>query len=207
MNFEKYTNEKKLKFVKIINDASISISDLLENLLNWSRAQSGNLRIQPGFINICILINENIQLVSELAKNKSISLQFESSQKEFKTIMDKNMIDAVLRNLLTNAIKFTPENGHISVDAKKLTEVLEVSVTDNGVGIKGEDIQKLFDKTSHFTTYGTRNEKGTGLGLIMCKDFIELHAGTLRVESEVNKGSSFIFTLPLKQPTDIYEIV
>ena len=128
-------------------------------------------------------IQKNIVLVSNVGKNLIIDA-------------DENMLKNILRNLISNAIKFTPKNGRIEVNAEEKEFGFEISVTDNGVGIKPGNIEKLFKIETSFTTRGTENEKGTGLGLLLCKEFIEKHGCNIWVESEEGIGSTFYFTLP-----------
>jgi signal transduction histidine kinase len=110
---------------------------------------------------------------------------------------DENMIRTVIRNLISNAIKFTPKNGTVKVAARALDDQISISVSDTGIGMTEEAIEKLFKIETSFTSRGTENEKGTGLGLLLCKEFVEKHGGTIRVESEPGKGSRFQFSIPL----------
>ena len=147
-------------------------------------------------MNLYLLSNETSGLLSQLAKNKSIRL-INQIPENISVDVDKDMMNTVLRNLITNAIKFTHKNGTviISVDETKKQDFIEVSVTDTGVGIPKDKIDDLFRIDKNTSTPDTDNEKGTGLGLVLCKDFVEKHGGKIWVESEVDKGSKFIFTL------------
>jgi signal transduction histidine kinase len=116
---------------------------------------------------------------------------------------DPNHINLVVRNLISNAIKFTPKNGQISLKSRQDADFCEIAVVDTGVGMSTENVAKLFNKASHYTTYGTSGEKGTGLGLLLCQEMIEKNGGTIWVESEVSKGTTFIFRLPWQAGKDL----
>ena len=200
-NFREYDNDKIEEQLKIIADSSDNALSILENLMIWSRSQRGKLEFNPALTDIRKCIVENIQMVEDQAKIKKINISFEYSD-ELPVYCDKNMIDTVLRNLLTNAIKFTPREGNISIGIKTGDEEIEISVTDSGVGIKKENLDRLFRLDGNLTTNGTENEKGTGLGLILCKEFIDKNGGKIWAESEPDKGSRFVFTLPRQNTSD-----
>ncbi len=191
-----FTEEEKLEFIELMKDSAKNIYSLLENLLEWSRSQRGTIQFEPSTNNLNNIIDENINLAKPTADNKKIKILNQIDSTIFLNI-DKNMITTVIRNLLSNAIKFTPENGIIKINAKKYEDKIEVSVIDNGIGMCQDTISKLFRIDVNVTTLGTLKEKGTGLGLILCKEFVELHKGKIWVESEVNVGSTFKFTLPI----------
>ena len=188
-------------FIKCIHDSSIKTYRLLENLLTWARSQTGKLKFSTEIINLSTLINETISLLEEPARNKNIKLIL-NEEKDLLIKADKNMIDTVIRNLVSNAIKFTPKGGVISVKSQTIIDennqkFAQFSVKDNGVGISQELQSKLFKITENVTTKGTEEETGTGLGLILCEEFIEKHNGKIWVESEVDKGSKFSFIIPI----------
>ncbi|HEY4656294.1 MAG TPA: tetratricopeptide repeat protein [Cyclobacteriaceae bacterium] len=167
---------------------------LLNNLLDWTLLQMDKLSLQAARIDLSKMIDENIQMLGSL-QSKQISL-INNVREESVAFADSNTINLVLRNLITNAIKFTNDGGSVIIDAKEQEKDWLVSVHDNGIGIS-RDVQRiLFDKTSPYTTRGTANEKGTGLGLILCKEFIEKNGGRIWVESKEGKGSTFWFTIP-----------
>ncbi len=168
--------------------------DLLDNLLEWSRSQTGKLEIDPENFSLKEMVDDTIDLLNENAKRKSINVLNEVPVHVI-IFADKNMTSTVMRNLLSNAIKFT-DGGNVRIEAKDLDNFVEVTITDTGVGIKQENIEKLFRLEVEFSTRGTANEKGTGLGLILCKEFIEKNNGEIYVESEEGKGTSFVFKLP-----------
>ncbi len=167
---------------------------LLNNLLDWTLLQMDKLNLQAGKIDIFNIVEENIQLLSSV-QGKDIRLINEVPKSTI-GFADSNTINLVIRNLMTNAIKFTNDGGKVVINARDKNAELLISVTDNGVGMTNEVLKMLFDKTAPYTTRGTANEKGTGLGLILCKEFIEKNGGKIWVESEEGKGSTFFFTLP-----------
>jgi signal transduction histidine kinase/predicted negative regulator of RcsB-dependent stress response len=167
---------------------------LLNNLLDWTLLQMDKLNLQPTRIDLQKLVDENIQLLGTVP-NKQIILHNNIPAGTF-GYADSNTVNLVLRNLITNAIKFTNDGGKVTVSAEDQDTEWLISVKDNGVGMNDDVIKILFDKTAPYTTRGTANEKGTGLGLILCKEFVEKNGGRIFVESEVGKGSTFSFTLP-----------
>lgn len=168
---------------------------LLDNLLGWGRAQSGNISINKEKVNLADLVN-SVYLIHKKnigAKN----IEFLNNVEKGTTICaDLNTITSVLRNLLSNAIKFTPNYGSIIISSVNLENLVRIEVKDTGVGIPVENIPKLFDSTQHLTTYGTNSESGSGLGLNLCYDFVKRNDGEISVESETGKGTSFYIDLP-----------
>ncbi len=182
-------------FADKIHEAAGSVFSLLENLLRWSRIQSGKIPLRPVSFNILHKINQVINLLSNNAENKKIKIINEVSLMPL-VYADEDMTFSVVQNLLSNAIKFTCPEGIITIHSAEKENEIEISVADNGVGIKEEDINKLFRIDSHHTTYGTNDEKGSGLGLILCKEMIELNGGKIGVASKPGEGTTFLFTLP-----------
>jgi signal transduction histidine kinase len=182
----KHTKELKVRFNHT--------RTLLNNLLDWTLLQMDKLNLQAAKINLFRLVEENIQLLGSV-QEKKIEMINEVPSNAI-GFADSNTINLVIRNLMTNAIKFTNDGGRVLIAAKEQGREWVVSVSDNGVGIKPEVLNILFDKTAPYTTRGTANEKGTGLGLILCKEFVEKNGGRIWVESEEDKGSTFYFTLP-----------
>ena len=180
---------------EIIHASSQRAMDLLMNLLEWSRSQTSRMEFYPEYVEMVTLINEVIELLGDLAQQKSISIH-RDLPRNMLAFIDKAMISTILRNLISNAVKFTRPGGRIVISAELKNAELIIAVCDNGVGIKKESIEKLFRIDENHSTLGTQNEKGTGLGLILCKEFIEKHGGKIWVESEVGKGSAFYFTIP-----------
>lgn len=167
---------------------------LLNNLLDWTLLQMDKLNLQPGRIDLHKMVEENVQLLASVP-NKEIKL-INQIHPETLAFADSNTVNLVLRNLMTNAIKFTNDGGEVVIDAEDRGNEWLVSVKDNGVGMNDDVLNILFDKTAPYTTRGTANEKGTGLGLILCKEFVEKNGGRIQVESEPGKGSTFSFTIP-----------
>ena len=194
-NYDSLADDEKMDFIKQIEESSKGSFQLLENLLLWSRAQMGGLKYEPEKINLKIVINECISLLSLYAKNKNINTASNLDYDIF-VYADLYMVKTILRNLINNAIKFTKNSGSIVVSAKMNGSYVETSVTDNGIGIAPNDLAGLFKLDVKFRNYGTNKETGSGLGLLLCKEFIEKNGGEIRVDSKVNIGSNFIFTLP-----------
>lgn len=192
-----YRIEDFRETVDILAQTTDEVFGLLENLLGWAKSQSGNLAVIPEDIRINELVNSVYLLHKGSIQQKKI--HFEQII-DIETIVkaDLNMLKTVLRNLLSNAIKFTPEGGTISVKTHLTDEYATISVSDSGVGIPTENLAKLFDDKQHLTTYGTNNEAGSGIGLILCNSFVKKNNGRLLVESEVGKGSLFTIELPLR---------
>ncbi len=187
--------EKKEKVFEIILKSSEKGYRLLQNLLQWSQAQTGKITSKPTKFGLKTFIADNFELSSTQAKAKNITLV--SSISDTTTVFtDKNMLDTVIRNLISNAIKFTPVNGKVELLSEEKDSEVEISISDTGVGISPQDIEKLFRVDINHSTIGTGEEKGTGLGLILCKEFVEKNGGKIWVESEVGKGSQFHIRLP-----------
>jgi len=170
---------------------------LLENLLLWSRSQTGIIEFIPSELNFFEIVQENIFLIEPTAKKKNITLQ-NNVDKEVNIYADENMLNTILRNLLSNALKYTNINGTITIDTEEKEKEIWVIVTDNGIGIEPKILSKLFSVSSIQSKSGLNGEKGSGLGLIICKDFVERHGGRIWVESELGLGSKFFFTIPQK---------
>ncbi len=193
-DFEVAESEKYLGF---INSSTKNTLILLDNLLNWAKSQTGQLSFKPEKIILSEIVLEIIELKKLLAKAKNISLHYSTSDK-FEVYADKNMLRVVLRNLISNAIKFTKPEGNINVFAILEQNQVEISISDNGVGMNEATQNKLFKLDTNTSTSGTANEIGSGLGLILCKEFVEKLGGNIWVESEIRKGSTFSFTIPHK---------
>lgn len=183
------------KYAKIIGQSSQRALDLLMNLLEWSRAHTGKMEFSPENFELVHFINEITLLHDNIVVQKSITLK-KDLPPELMVCADKQMISTVIRNLISNAIKFTRQGGEIIILAEKRVKEIFVSVSDNGVGIAPGRIEKLFRIDESDSTPGTNNEKGTGLGLILCKEFVEKHGGEIWADSIQNEGSVFCFTIP-----------
>lgn len=192
---EKKNFEKSKVFANIIHQSSKRAMDLLLNLMKWAQAQSGRMEFKPEYFEINAIVDEIILLMNDNAKQKSILIT-NTLPPSIQVNADKEMISTVLRNLISNAIKFTRSGGKIIITTKESQNELVVSVSDSGVGIPKERIDKLFSLSESFSTPGTLKEKGTGLGLILCKEFIGKNNGKIWVESVVGIGTTFYFSLP-----------
>lgn len=195
-NAQQYDKAKIEHFSHIIADSSKHVFDLLENLLAWARCQTGNIQFKPTEVAIDDLVAKSIQLLSEFAQRKDISIVL-TSQSKAKVLCDPNMINTVVRNLISNAIKFTPAGGLIEISSKQQNGQVFISVTDNGVGMTPEQVEKLFLLGEQISTSGTNNEPGTGLGLFLSKDFLTMHNSTLTVHSTKDVGTVFGFALKM----------
>lgn len=196
-DYDTLSEERKKSFARNINNSARHLNNLIENLLQWSRSQTDRLVYSPEVADLNSLINENIKLSKTHAQSKNISL-INNLNSERLVFCDKNLINVVFRNLISNAIKYSPEGGKVETGIFQAAGngMLTVYVLDYGIGLTQEDINKLFRIDQNTKFIGQSTEKGTGLGLILCKEFIEKHGGEIWVESEINTGSRFLFTLP-----------
>jgi len=193
--YDNYQNEDHIRFSQLIYESSKNTFDLLTNLLHWSKSQLGNIELFTEETNLYNLLSENIEPLKLMIKRKEISLHNDVNR-DITVMIDVNTIGVVIRNLLTNAIKFTPRGGAIRITSNSKNDKINIIFSDTGVGIKREGIVYLFDVNKNSSNLGTENEKGTGLGLLLCKEFTELNKGTISVESEFGIGTSFTISLP-----------
>ena len=198
-NESDFTKNELVDNINVLKNSSKATYKLLENLLTWLRSQKGEIEFNPTQNNLFNVAQTNIDLFAFNAENKRIKISNEINP----TIsfgFDKEMINTVIRNLINNAIKYTRENGQISISAKEINDCIEISVHDTGIGMNSEEAEVLFlTVNSQNRKDGTRGEKGTGLGLLICKEFVGIHNGKIWAESKPNKGSTFRFLLPGKQ--------
>jgi len=181
----------------VVNELNYT-TGLMENLLQWAKSQMQSNSVRPQKLDILKIISEVKQLLTIQAEAKGIKLEFKPDQVLY-VYADRDMVNLVLRNLISNAIKFTPENGRIQIKVQEKRSFIQVCVSDNGVGISSENLNKLF--TEYYTSKGTSDESGTGLGLMLCKEFLSKNGGQMKVESQEGKGSTFSFTLPRSEYT------
>ncbi|MCK5718792.1 MAG: hybrid sensor histidine kinase/response regulator [Thiomargarita sp.] len=201
-NNDKLTAESKEKYINNILTTANKGFNLLSNLLEWSRSQTGQIQVNFISIDLHKMVQRNIELISEKAKLKQV--QFNTNIGETTAFADINMLDIIIRNLLSNAVKFTPSQGQIEITTRKIeNNFVEISVVDTGVGIPKEHVGKIFRIDANYTTQSTDNEKGNGLGLLLCKEFAEKNHGTIGVESEEGIGSRFYVQLPIDNIEDI----
>jgi signal transduction histidine kinase len=183
------------EYAAMINTSAIQTYRLLENLLEWASAQRGKLEFLPVSVNLYELVKDEFNIAEEMANGKNIELTCHIDESIIISA-DKNMLRTILRNLISNAIKFTHKNGKVEVAARIFSQNAEVSVSDTGIGMSDETMSKLFKLDANLLTRGTDNERGTGLGLFLCKEFVERHGGKIWVISNVGKGSTFKFIIP-----------
>jgi len=185
------------EYLGLINSSAKNTLTLLDNLLNWAKSQTGTIIYKPEETNLPAIISEILEVSKSIAKIKNISIDYTQTDVA-EVYADVNMLKTILRNLISNAIKYTHSNGEITISALQNQNNIEITVSDNGVGMNEETRNKLFKIDTNITTTGTANEKGSGLGLILCKEFVEKHGGEIWVKSELGKGSAFIFSLPFR---------
>ena len=200
-NYETLTDPERKEFIHYLREAVDTLYQLLENLLNWSVSQRGVLQLFPSKLQINNVIEDVLLLFSQQAQIKNISLRFENKTPE-PAYADAETVKTILRNLISNAIKFSPLGGNVIIktalhENPDGSPMYEVHISDGGVGIPPEKQEIIFENPMEVKTKGTSNEKGTGLGLLICKDFVNKNNGQISLKSEPGKGSTFIFTLPL----------
>lgn len=198
-DYDSMDNEQRKNIIKEIRQSSVHIYNLLINVLEWSRLQTRRVDFDPEKISLGNKIDEIKNLLFVNAINKEITIHNEVNPDCF-VFADDNMLRSVLHNLLSNAIKFTRQGGYVKFRASLAGNFYVVNVIDNGIGISQDDIGKIFSIGIQYSTKGTSNEQGTGLGLTLCKEMIEKHGGSIWVESTLGAGSSFRFTLPRFKP-------
>lgn len=192
---EEYSTNEIEKYLDIASNSANKTLSLLDNLLAWNTLQNIDKIYSPVRLNLYKLVDEEIENQSIRAAQKEIVI-YTSINPDLVVVADIQMIRSVVRNLISNALKFSNTGSEITVSASEKDQFVEIQVEDNGVGISAEDIKRLFNPEMRYSTQGTLNEQGTGLGLIICKEFVEMHGGRISVESEPGNGSRFKITLP-----------
>jgi PAS domain S-box-containing protein len=193
--FKTLDDEEKIEFVGSVYNLTQGAYKLLENLLHWARLQTGNIIFNTDFFNLSEALKPQIYLMQESAKKKNIHVKSLLDTKIF-VIADLDMLQTVVRNLISNSIKFTNPGGEIYITAEDLNEKVQICVEDTGIGMSKENIQKLFRIGKSFSTKGTGKEEGTGLGLLLCKEMVDMHKGEIWAESEPGKGTKMFVTIP-----------
>ncbi|GAB4314331.1 MAG: hybrid sensor histidine kinase/response regulator [Bacteroidales bacterium] len=183
------------QLIGMLRNTTNETYDLLENLLLWSRRQSAMMKPDFSEADINEIAEKTLHVLQPVAESKKISLVLDTRNAGRHTV-DKNMISTILRNLTSNAIKFTPEGGTITISCSTVKDALQIKVADTGIGMSREDCKKLLNPHEHFTTKGTANEKGAGLGFQLVQEFVSAHNGKLEVDSERGKGTTFTITIP-----------
>lgn len=190
------SNEEIKSIVHDIKESSTMLSKLIENLLQWAKLQMGGLKTEPSAVNLRDVSDSVIYSMKFNAETKSIELE-NNLQPELFVFADVNMITTVFRNIINNAIKFTPRGGKVTVSARHENGSVAVTISDTGIGINTNDLERLFKTDRKFSTPGTEMEAGSGLGLILCKEFIERNSGRIWIESRKDSGTRVNFSLPL----------
>lgn len=200
LNVERMDRHKLQEYLDSMHDSSSAVYELLVNLLNWARTQSKHIECHPANFNLLRMIRQNVRLLENQIANKHLRLQLDLDQ-HHRCYADFNMIDVVVRNILSNSIKFTDYNGTITIRSAAATNgSIGLTITDTGIGMRKEQLKKLFSLDKKNIAAGTAGEKGTGLGLVISKEFLEINNGTITVESTPGKGSTFIIWLPAGDP-------
>ncbi|HOV13149.1 MAG TPA: hybrid sensor histidine kinase/response regulator, partial [Spirochaetota bacterium] len=192
--YDSFDKEKILEYIKKIYSSGKIVYNLLDNLLEWSRSQLDNFNITITRVNLKDIIENVFLSLKDIASNKNINLICDLTSDLFVNA-DIYTITTVIRNLVSNSIKFTKNSGFVKITYIELENEFEICIEDNGIGISKDNIEKLFSSDTNFSKNGTNGEKGTGLGLIICKEFIEKNGGNIRVESEENIGTKFLISL------------
>ena len=197
-DYDAYNDTERKHVITGMYQAAKNMFKLLENLLQWARSQTGSIERRPAAVDVSLQVDETLVVFHSQAEQKGITLR---NRVPAKTLVwaDQNMVAVVLRNLISNAIKFSRQGDSVTCAAKEQAEMVEICVQDTGVGIAGEDQDKLFRLDTKYRTPGTQSETGTGLGLILCREFIQKNGGAIWVRSEPGAGSTFCFSLP-KEP-------
>lgn len=186
-----------IEYSEMISNTTVRTNTLFTNLLDWSANQTGDFKMKPLFINLDILLTDVIGILHDHQQKKNISIDRKNT--DIEVYADPNGLKTILRNLLSNALKFTPDFGQVTISAIKFDDKTVISILDTGIGIKNEILPKIFKNDVYITTQGTNREKGTGLGLSLCKDLIEKHNGSIWVESDSKEGAKFCISLPNNQ--------
>lgn len=186
-------DEIKLLLPDVVKDLS-GTTDMMENMLQWAKSQMKGETLTPDVLNMTEIVKNLLRALNIQATNKQIDLQLMKSEIVY-AFADQGMMETVLRNLISNAIKFTPPEGSISIQLQEAGDFIEASVTDTGIGMNEETMNKIF-ASEYFSTKGTSNESGTGLGLMICRDFVRKNGGEISVKSTPGKGTTFTFTVP-----------
>jgi signal transduction histidine kinase len=197
-DYDELTSDEIKEMIKILRNSSVNVFDLLKSLLEWAQTQTDRMVYEFKNIDFYETSIKIVDILKTTALNKNILIKNEVKENTF-VFADEKAIETVLRNLITNAIKFTKPDGTIKVETDIKDNEIAISVSDSGIGMCKESIDKLFKIEVNHTTIGTNNETGTGLGLLLCKEFVEKHGGKIWVESELGMGSKFSFTLPIKR--------
>lgn len=198
INDDELTDEERKQYVKYIQESSKSMLSLVNSLLDWTRLQTGRIKFEPEKADVHKIITDSVNALKGSAIQKGIDIETQLNPNLY-LFVDKSLITQVFNNLISNAIKFTNRGGKITITSNpnSASRFVQFTISDTGIGIKEEDLPKLFNVDSKFTSEGTAGEKGSGLGLSLVKEIVEKHGGSISVESKIGIGSKFIFTLPI----------
>jgi len=197
LNKDNINDPETLRLINSIHESAEQAYKLVLNLLEWSRLQSDRLEYSPERLNLSLVVKSNLELVKIQAKNKEINISYNNGNYSCLVYADKNMINTVIRNLISNALKYTNRGGEIEIDCKCDGKECSVNVKDNGIGISGEMLKQILDTENKVSTKGTSGELGTGLGLVLCNEFAKRNKGAITVNSELGQGSVFTLHLPV----------
>jgi signal transduction histidine kinase len=197
-SYDEYDEEMRKELISNMVDASKVSHNLLDNLLSWTRVQTGKIKYEPNYIDLEEVIIETLQIIDTQAKNKDVKYSYELSER-CGVYADLNMIRAIFRNLLSNAIKFTLRGGSVIIKVEKADGFAEIYIIDTGIGMTEKKVKSLFSAEDFISTPGTEQEPGTGFGLVLTKEFVSKNQGEISAESVVGEGTTFKFTLPLSQ--------
>ncbi len=197
-SFREMSKEELFDSIHNLHLSAQKLYNLILNLLEWSRLQTGGLKVEKSEMRLSDILAEEILLYKDMSRLKNISPDYDIPD-NIVIFADRYMIGTIIRNLVSNAIKFTPSGGTISINSKIENGFAIISVEDAGIGISNENLENLFRIDTKYNRDGTSDEKGTGLGLILCKEFAEKNGGIIKAESQLNKGSRFSFTVPVSK--------
>jgi K+-sensing histidine kinase KdpD len=188
------TEQSREKLLNSVKDSSVTAYNLLENLLTWANNEQEKINYKPRSISLKDVVLNSYNLLFETAKKKSIIINV-AIEENCMVFADFNMLDTIFRNLLSNAIKFSYENSKIDISAKTMGEFVDISVRDFGTGMDDKELKNILDKDMYFSSFGTKQEKGTGIGLQLCFEFIKANGGIFRIISKKGEGTDFLFSL------------
>ncbi|MDP3150497.1 MAG: PAS domain S-box protein [Ignavibacteria bacterium] len=194
-DYSEMSDEQVVQYLKMIRTTTKDVYRLIKNLLDWSRLQSGRMEYKPEKLNLHQLCDGVFKLIRPTATKKNLQMHNDVSQSVY-VYADMNMLNSILQNLISNSVKFTNDYGLITISSDEKDDFYEITISDNGVGMNDKDLAKLFKIDEHFSTKGTKDESGTGLGLLLCKELVEKHGGTIWAESTLGSGTKFHFTIP-----------
>jgi signal transduction histidine kinase len=194
--YEKLSADERKRYASDLYSSSEQVHRLLDNLLEWTRTQTNGIKFQPQYTNLNELVVNAVSILKSSADNKSITI-INHTDPHLSIVADVEMLETIIRNTMNNSIKFTQSGGEITVSCQQENNCIIVCVEDNGVGIEKENLEKLFQLDSNYKTKGTNGERGTGLGLVICKEFVDYHNGKIWAESTLGKGSKFFVSLPV----------